>query len=144
MDYKYIPACVFTYHDPHMTVICKKGKIAYDTIIANDENKEKFKVILNTLTNLYEASKPEIFEKDWHNEKFPPLVYLHGLFDHTIDDEKVNRARIKMGMHCPCFSMPVFSYSLLYHIFLFYAISYKVKKRDNTTYSNIITLVWWR
>lgn len=70
---------------------------AYDTIIANDENKEKFKVILNTLTNLYEASKPEIFEKDWHNEKFSPLVYLHGLFHHTIDDEKVNRARIKMA-----------------------------------------------
>ena len=72
-------------------------RTAYDTIIANDENKEKFKVILNTLTNLYEASKPEIFEKDWHNEKFPPLVYLHGLFHHTIDDEKVNRARIKMA-----------------------------------------------
>ena len=42
-------------------------RAAYDTIIANDENKEKFKVILNTLTNLYEASKPEIFEKDWNN-----------------------------------------------------------------------------
>lgn len=72
-------------------------RTAYDTIIANDENKEKFKVILNTLTNLYEASKPEIFEKDWNNEKFSPLVYLHGLFHHTIDDEKVNRARIKMA-----------------------------------------------
>ena len=36
---------------------------AYDTIVAKDGDKEKFKVILNTLTNLYEASKPEIFEK---------------------------------------------------------------------------------
>ena len=36
---------------------------AYNTIIEKDENSEKFKVILNTLTNLYEASKPEIFEK---------------------------------------------------------------------------------
>ena len=26
---------------------------AYNTIIANDENKDKFKVILNTLMNLY-------------------------------------------------------------------------------------------
>ncbi len=72
-------------------------RLAYDKVVANDEDKEKFKVILNTLTNLYEASKPEIFEKEWHNDKFSPLVYLHGLLHHTIDDEKVNRARIKMA-----------------------------------------------
>ena len=70
---------------------------AYDTIIAKDDDKEKFKVILNTLTNLYEASKPEIFEKNWSNEKFAPLVYLHGLLYHIIDDEKVARARQKMN-----------------------------------------------
>ena len=70
---------------------------AYDTIVAKDDDKEKFKVILNTLTNLYEASKPEIFEKNWSNDKFAPLVYLHGLFYHTIDDEKVARARQKMN-----------------------------------------------
>lgn len=70
---------------------------AYDTIVAKDGDKEKFKVILNTLTNLYEASKPEIFEKNWSNDKFAPLVYLHGLFYHTIDDEKVARARQKMS-----------------------------------------------
>lgn len=70
---------------------------AYNTIVANDENKDKFKVILNTLINLYEASKPEIFERNWSNEKFPPLVYLHGLFYRTIDDEKIARARLRMA-----------------------------------------------
>ena len=70
---------------------------AYDTIIANDDNKEKFKVILNTLVNLYDASKPEVFEKNWSNDKFAALVYLHGLFQHTIDDEKVARARLRMA-----------------------------------------------
>ena len=70
---------------------------AYDTIVAKDDDKEKFKVILNTLTNLYEASKPEIFEKDWNSDKFAPLMYLHGLFYHIIDDEKVARARWKMN-----------------------------------------------
>lgn len=70
---------------------------AFDHIISKDDNKEKFKVILNTLSNLYEASKPEIFEKNWSNDKFAPLVYLHGLFYHTIDDEKVARARQKMN-----------------------------------------------
>ena len=70
---------------------------AYNTLIANDETKDKFKVILNTLMNLYEASRPEIFEKGWSNGKFPPLTYLYGLFCHTIDDEKVNRARQRLA-----------------------------------------------
>ena len=70
---------------------------AYDTIVAKDQGKERFKVILNTLMNLYEASKPEVFEKKWFNEKFAPLVYLHGLFYRTIDDEKVERARLRMS-----------------------------------------------
>ena len=72
-------------------------RIAYDTIVAKDQGKEQFKVILNTLMNLYEASKPEVFEKKWFNEKFAPLVYLHGLFYRTIDDEKVARARLRMS-----------------------------------------------
>lgn len=69
---------------------------AYDTIVAHDDDKEKFKVILNTLVNLYDASKPEIFEKNWHNEKFAALVYLHGLFYRSVDDEKIARARLRM------------------------------------------------
>lgn len=70
---------------------------AYNTIIEKDENSEKFKVILNTLTNLYEAAKPEIFERNWNNVKFASLVYLHGLFYHTIDDAKIARARLRMS-----------------------------------------------
>lgn len=70
---------------------------AYNTVIAVDDNKEQFKVLLNVLMNLYDASKPEIFERHWSNEKFPPLVYLYGLFNHTIDDEKVNKARVRMA-----------------------------------------------
>lgn len=70
---------------------------AFNKIVEKDEDKEQFKVILNLLMNLYDASKPEIFEKDWHNEKFAPLAYLYGLLHNTIDDEKVNRARLRMA-----------------------------------------------
>ena len=70
---------------------------AYNVIISNDENRDKCKVILNTLMNLYEASRPEIFEKHWSNVKFSPLAYLHGLFYNTIDDEKIDRARLQMA-----------------------------------------------
>ena len=70
---------------------------AYNTVIAVDDNKEEFKVLLNVLMNLYDASKPEIFERHWSNDLFGPLAYLYGLFHHTIDDEKVNRARTRMS-----------------------------------------------
>ena len=69
----------------------------YDMVIANDDNKEKFKVILNTMMNLYDASKPEVFEKHWYNEKFSALAYIYGLFQHTIDNEKIARARVRMA-----------------------------------------------
>lgn len=69
---------------------------AYDKIVELDESKDRFKVITNTMINLYESSKPEIFERDWVNPKFSPLVYLHGLLHNTIDDEKIERARKRM------------------------------------------------
>ena len=70
---------------------------AYNIIVANDDDKEKFKVLSNTLMNLYDASKPEVFELGWHNEKFAPIAYLHGLLYNQIDDEKIKRARLRMG-----------------------------------------------
>ncbi len=74
-----------------------KLRDAFSIIIAKDETKDKCKVLLNVLMNLYEAARPEIFEKEWYNEKFSPLAYLYGLFCHTIDDEKINRARLRMA-----------------------------------------------
>ncbi len=70
---------------------------AYDEIVKFDERKDKFKVITNTMMNLYEASKPEIFEMGWHNEKFKPIKYLHDLFNNTVDNEKIERAKARMA-----------------------------------------------
>lgn len=70
---------------------------AYNTIVSNDANKEKFKVITNTMNNLYDASKPEIFERRWDNDKFPALAYLNGLLHNRIDDEKIRRAKQRMA-----------------------------------------------
>ncbi len=69
----------------------------FDDIISRDDTKEKFKVITNTMVSLHEASKPEIFEMNWHNEKFAPLKYLHDLFNNNVDDEKVERAKARMS-----------------------------------------------
>ena len=70
---------------------------AYNVIVANDESKDKFKVITNTMINLYEASKPEVFELHWENDKFAPLAYINGLMHNKIDDKKIRRARNRMA-----------------------------------------------
>lgn len=70
---------------------------AYLKILEKDEWKDRFKVLSNLLMTLYDASKPEIFERGWYNEKFAPLSYLNGLFCNQIDDEKLNRAKAKMA-----------------------------------------------
>ncbi|MFH5881892.1 type I restriction endonuclease subunit R [Liberiplasma polymorphum] len=69
---------------------------ALNKIVEHDDDKNKFRVLSNTMINLYEASKPEIFEINWINEKFSPINYINGLFYNLIDDQKVNRARNRM------------------------------------------------
>ena len=69
---------------------------ALEIIYQKDEGKEKFRVITNTMLNLYEASKPEIFEMGWQNEKFKPLKYLNDLMNNNVDDEKLDRAKARM------------------------------------------------
>lgn len=69
----------------------------YNTLLSSKETSDKFKVISNLMINLYQASKPEIFETDWSNEKFSPLVYLNGLFTNSINDQKVEKARRQLS-----------------------------------------------
>ena len=70
---------------------------AYNRILEKDEWKDRFKVLSNLLMNLYDASKPEIFERGWHNDKFAPISYINGLFCNQIDDEKLERAKARMA-----------------------------------------------
>ena len=72
---------------------------AYDKIVDTDDKKNKFRVLTNTMLNLYEASKPEIFERTpkWQNKKFAPLKYLHDLYTNDIDQEKLERAKEKLS-----------------------------------------------
>ena len=72
-------------------------RLAYVKILEKDEWKDRFKVLSNLLMNLYDASKPEIFERGWENDRFAPISYLHGVFCNQIDDEKLNRAKARMA-----------------------------------------------
>ena len=67
----------------------EKLREIYVGLLPNKELSEKFKVITNLMNSLYQASKPEIFEYNWQNEYFVPLLYANGLFTNSIDDEKI-------------------------------------------------------
>lgn len=69
---------------------------AYNLIVDTDDKKEKFKVISNTMINIYDAAKPEIFEMHWKDDRFGVIDYLNGLLCNRIDDEKIKRARNRM------------------------------------------------
>lgn len=69
---------------------------AYNVIVDTDDTKEKFKVISNTMINIYDAAKPEIFEMHWKDDRFAVIDYLNGMLCNRIDDEKIKRARNRM------------------------------------------------
>lgn len=71
----------------------EKLREIYNALVLNKEVSNKFKVITNLMNNIYEASKPEIFDYHWTNELHAPLVYLNGLFTNSINDKKVEKAR---------------------------------------------------
>lgn len=69
----------------------------YNAVLLDKNVNDKLKVITNLMDNIYQASKPEIFEKNWKNELFSPLIYLNGLLTNSIDDKKIERARNQLS-----------------------------------------------
>lgn len=74
-----------------------KQREALDIIYQKDDDKDKFRIITNTMLNLYEASKPEIFEKSWSNYKFGTLKYMNDLMNNNASDEKLERAKLRLS-----------------------------------------------
>ncbi len=75
----------------------EKLREIYNALVLNVEVSDEFKVVTNLMHNIYQASKPEIFELDWDNPKFSPLIYLNGLFTNSVDDKKIEKARRQLS-----------------------------------------------
>ena len=75
----------------------EKLREMYNALVLNKEATIKFKVITNAMNNIYDASKPEIFNIFWENDKFKPLYYLNGLFNNSIDDKKIETAKKELA-----------------------------------------------
>ncbi|WHZ58781.1 type I restriction endonuclease subunit R [Metabacillus hrfriensis] len=69
-----------------------------NVILGNDDNKNQFRVYSNLAENLYEASKPEIFSTQWDNPLLKVILYLRGIIDGTVSDERIENAKTKISV----------------------------------------------
>lgn len=66
-------------------------------ILGNDDDKNQFKVYSNLAENLYEASKPEIFSTPWDNPILKVVLYLRGIVNGSIRDDKIDSAKTRIN-----------------------------------------------
>lgn len=65
-------------------------------LLDKDEYKEEFKIYANLCRNIYEASRPEIFEIGWNNKYLSIIFYLDDMLRASIRDTKIDRAKIEL------------------------------------------------
>lgn len=66
-------------------------------LLDKDEYKEEFKIYSNLCRNIYEASRPEVFEIGWKNKYLSIIFYLDDMLRNSIRDIKIDRAKIELG-----------------------------------------------
>lgn len=66
-------------------------------IVSNDEVKNEFRVLANTVGNLYESLRPDIFQMDFNNDYKEIILYLKGIIDGKIRPEKIESAKFKIS-----------------------------------------------
>ena len=66
-------------------------------LLDKDESKEEFKIYSNLCKNIYEASKPEVFELKWDNKYLPVIFYLDSMLKTALRDDKIEDAKIELG-----------------------------------------------
>jgi len=64
-----------------------------NTIVGNDEISNEFKVLSNTVDNLYESLRPDIFKMDFDTRYKEAILYLRGVVEGKIRPEKLEAAR---------------------------------------------------
>ncbi len=68
-----------------------------DKLLEKDEYKEKFKVYSNLCRNTFEASKPDIFERNWQNNYISPILYLDSMLKTALREDKIENAKTELG-----------------------------------------------
>ena len=68
-----------------------------DKIVANDEVKNEFVILSNTVENLYESLRPDIFTMNFQPKEKDAILYLKNIIDGKIRPEKIEAARAKIN-----------------------------------------------
>lgn len=69
-----------------------------NTIIGNDEVKNEFQVLANTVENIYESLKPEIFTMEFEKKPYKEaILYLRDIINGKIRPEKIESAQEKIN-----------------------------------------------
>ena len=67
-----------------------------NTIVGNDDVKNEFAVMANTVDGLYESLRPDIFKMDFEPAYKDAILYLKGIIDGKIRPEKIEAAQVPL------------------------------------------------
>lgn len=68
-----------------------------DVIVSNDEVKNEFRVYANTVKNIYDSLRPDIFKMNFKPEYKEAIIYLKDIIDGKIRPEKLESAKQKIS-----------------------------------------------
>ncbi|MCL2129068.1 MAG: type I restriction endonuclease subunit R [Treponema sp.] len=68
-----------------------------DIIVANDETRNEFRVLANTVDNLYESLRPEIFKMNFDPHIKEAILYLRGVIEGKIRPDKLEEAKYRIN-----------------------------------------------
>ena len=68
-----------------------------NTIVGNDDVKNEFRVMANTVDNLYESLRSDIFKMDFDSKYKDAILYLQGIIEGKIRPEKIEAAQAKIN-----------------------------------------------
>lgn len=66
-------------------------------ILGNDDVKNEFAVLANTVDGLYESLRPDIFKMDFEPAYKDAILYLKGIIDGKIRPEKIEAAQARIN-----------------------------------------------
>ena len=66
-------------------------------IVGNDDVKNEFSVLANTVDGLYESLRPDIFKMDFEPAYKDAILYLKGIIDGKIRPEKIEAAQARIN-----------------------------------------------
>ena len=66
-------------------------------IVSNDDIKNEFSVLANTVDSLYESLRPDIFKMNFDPVYKDAILYLKGIIDGKIRPEKIESAQAKIN-----------------------------------------------